>query len=491
MADKTEYIFEKDFLGNWKLVPKKDDNSNAWLILLLVILLMLCIAITTLPFWIALLGFKMVKKKRYYAGIGSLLTLLYFIIDIKNRWITGFLFLGYYESSGQFIEGLISEKIIIYVYVINAIGVMLGLFFILQSYLLNKENNISNNLLTDDKKTSINSITADEISFSTYESKTSSGQLNSILIILGIIFTITVLYFTFNKNSNNQFVRDKEEVRDNQSVNSGSSSNVTIKDSIVEKDYHNAINQDDLLNFVSQYYNDLNNRSFLAENFFSDNVIQYINRKNLSPEEINSLYRDNNEFVNSKTIIINNKIYFDRTDADVKYYNYWVDFRCFRKSKNKYQSCKVNIEIGIDGNRKIVSYRELEVTDLKFTAIGDSEKSVTDILNGYYSELNNDNYDQLLNYYSDYVEKFIDQSSPISKYEIVQGHKNYHQKYPYHIYELKSIKKIDNNDNENKFFVEINISIKKNEFDEYRTYKVQDIFTFDSSLKILKVELIK
>jgi len=491
MADKTEYIFEKDFLGNWKLVPKKEDNSIAWLIILLIIVLIICIAITTLPLWIALLGFKMVKKKRYYAGIGSLLSLLYFIIDIKNRWITGFLFLGYYESSGQFIEGLISEKIIIYVYVTNAIGVMLGLFFILQAYLSNKEKNISNNLITDDKKTSINSIATDEMSFSSYESKTFSVQLNSILVILGIIFTVAVLYFTFNKNSNNQFIRNEEEVIDNQSVNSGSSSNVTTKDNIVEKDRHNAINQDDLLNFVSQYYNDLDNRTFLAENFFSDNVIQYINRKNISLEEINSLYINNNEFVNSKTIVINNEIYFDRIDADVKYYNYWVDFRCFRKSKNKYQACKVNIEIGIDGNRKIVSYRELEVTDLKFTEIGDIEKSVTDLLNGYYSELNNDNYDQLLNYYSDYVEKFIDQSSPISKYEIIQGHKNYHQKYPYHIYELKSIKKIENNDNENKFFVEINISIKKNESDEYRIYKVQDIFTFDNSLKILKVELIK
>jgi hypothetical protein len=130
MANKTEYIFEKDFWGNWKLVPKKQDNSIGWLILLLIIVVIVCLAIITLPLWIALLGFKMVKTKRYYAGIGSLIALLYFILDIQNRWITGFLFLGYNDSTGKFTEGLIGEKQMIYVYIANAIGVILGLVFI-------------------------------------------------------------------------------------------------------------------------------------------------------------------------------------------------------------------------------------------------------------------------------------------------------------------------------------------------------------------------
>lgn len=84
----------------------------------------------------------MVKTKRYYAGIGSLLALLYFIIDIQNRWITGFLFLGYNDSAGQFTEGLIGEKQIMYVYIANGIGVILGLVFIVQAYLLNKEKTL-------------------------------------------------------------------------------------------------------------------------------------------------------------------------------------------------------------------------------------------------------------------------------------------------------------------------------------------------------------
>lgn len=200
MADKTEYIFEKDFWGNWKLVPKKQDSGIGWLILLLIVVVIVCLAITTLPLWIALLGFKMVKTKRYYAGIGSLLALLYFIIDIQNRWITGFLFLGYNDSAGQFTEGLIGEKQIMYVYIANGIGVILGLVFIVQAYLLNKENNSTSSASTESETASDNSQTANAFSVSTNKPKNSSNQLNVVLGILGVVFAIAVIYFSFQKN---------------------------------------------------------------------------------------------------------------------------------------------------------------------------------------------------------------------------------------------------------------------------------------------------
>ena len=59
--DRTEYIFEKDFWGNWKLVPKKEDNALGWIIVMLFVLVVLCLVIITLPFWVALLGFKMLN----------------------------------------------------------------------------------------------------------------------------------------------------------------------------------------------------------------------------------------------------------------------------------------------------------------------------------------------------------------------------------------------------------------------------------------------
>lgn len=157
------------------------------------------------------------------------------------------------------------------------------------------------------------------------------------------------------------------EVKNEQTALNESSINENLNNDVNQQEYNEPISQDELLNFITQYYTDISSSNFTAENYFSDNVIQYINRQNISPSEINSIHINNNEFVNGKSTIINNEINFDRTEADINYYNYWIDFNCFRKSKNKYQSCKVKVEIGIDKNNKIKSYRELEVTDLKFT----------------------------------------------------------------------------------------------------------------------------
>jgi hypothetical protein len=368
MANQTEYIFEKDFWGNWKLVPKKSDNGIGWIILLLIVVVIVCLAIITLPLWIALLGFKMVKTKRYYAGIGSLLALLYFIIDIQNRWITGFLFLGYNDSAGKFTEGLIGEKQIIYIYVANAIGVILGLVFIVQAYLLNKENNSTNSSLSESETPSDDFQNSNSLNVSNVKSKSSSNQVNFVLGILGVVFAIAVIYFSFNKKKVNQETPiNNTELNNEQPVVNETQIIENTKNDLVEQEYQEPISQDNLLNFVAQYYNDISSNNFEAENYFSENVIQYINRKNITPSDINSIHNNNNEFINGKSTIISNEINFDRTEGDINYYNYWVDFNCFRKSKNKYQSCKVKVEIGIDSKNKIKVYRELEVTDLKFT----------------------------------------------------------------------------------------------------------------------------
>jgi hypothetical protein len=137
--DRTEYIFEKDFWGNWKLVPKKEDNALGWIIVMLFVLVVLCLVIITLPFWVALLGFKMLKTKRYYAGIGSILTMIYFFIDVKKRWVSGFLFQGYNSSDGKLKEGILNHEYLNYVYAINTIGVIIGIMFMIQAYLLNRE----------------------------------------------------------------------------------------------------------------------------------------------------------------------------------------------------------------------------------------------------------------------------------------------------------------------------------------------------------------
>lgn len=134
MSNKIEYFFEKDIWGRWKLVPKQKGNGGWIFIVLFIVIAILLIAIITMPLWIALIGFTMIKSKRYYAGIGSMLTFIYFLTDVKNKWISGLFFLGYEDNEGKLTEGLFDEKYLTYIWIINIIGALIGLYFIIQYY---------------------------------------------------------------------------------------------------------------------------------------------------------------------------------------------------------------------------------------------------------------------------------------------------------------------------------------------------------------------
>ena len=112
-----------------------------------------------------------------------------------------------------------------------------------------------------------------------------------------------------------------------------------------------------------------------------------------------------------------------------------------------------------------------------------------DIMVNYYNDLTNDNYDNLLNYYSDTVDRFVNQLTPASKYQIVNSHKGYNYKYPYHKYELIKIEPYGNQ--YNCYYVEMRISIKKNEIDNLKSYIVKDIFIFDNDNKINNIRILK
>jgi uncharacterized protein (TIGR02145 family) len=139
---KEGSFFEK---GHWKLVPKDSNSGFGYLIGLAIILFIAFCFILTLPLWISLIGFSMVKQKRHYAGIASLLALLYFIVDINKKWISGYLMLGYYSSSGSFNEGFFGAKYLVLFFIANAIGTVIAFIFIIQSYYLNKNDSVNRN----------------------------------------------------------------------------------------------------------------------------------------------------------------------------------------------------------------------------------------------------------------------------------------------------------------------------------------------------------
>jgi hypothetical protein len=153
---KTQYdliwkegsFFER---GHWKLVPKDSGGGAAFaylIIICLVVFITLCL-ILTLPLWVSLTGFSMVKQKRHYAGFCSLATLAYFLLDIQKNWISGLLIFGRLNSSGTFTEGVFGEKSAIFFYIINGIGALMALLFIVESELFNKNSDTSNSLDED------------------------------------------------------------------------------------------------------------------------------------------------------------------------------------------------------------------------------------------------------------------------------------------------------------------------------------------------------
>ncbi len=117
---------------------------------------------------------------------------------------------------------------------------------------------------------------------------------------------------------------------------------------------------------MENYYNDVTNETFEASNYFAEEVKVFISRKNCTPIDINEINKGNDEFSDRHVMIIDESMLFNHFEEEIQYWEYWIDFTCYRSSKSKYQLCKVKIEIGIDPNGKLVSYRETQVTDLQF-----------------------------------------------------------------------------------------------------------------------------
>jgi hypothetical protein len=194
------------------------------------------------------------------------------------------------------------------------------------------------------------------------ELKKPSNRLNFILGVFGVIFALVVLYLNYNKNPTNP----NNSINQNKQLLEKNNDTISPQLDSISSNTTTLLSQDEILNFVNQYYQDISNHNFTAENYFADNVLQYINRANLTPSDINLIVNNNNDFIDNKSIIINNQLSFDRKDGIINFYNYWIDYNCYRKSKDKYQSCKVKVEIGLNDNNKIISYRELEIKDLLF-----------------------------------------------------------------------------------------------------------------------------
>lgn len=116
---------------------------------------------------------------------------------------------------------------------------------------------------------------------------------------------------------------------------------------------------------LNNYYLDANSNNFNANNYFDQNVDAYIGVKNTTPNEINKFFA-NNDFNEANSIFKENTLIFEENKGNLNFWSYWIEFSCYRPSKNKYQECKIKIIVGLNKQLKICSYKEVKVENLNF-----------------------------------------------------------------------------------------------------------------------------
>ncbi len=133
---------------------------------------------------------------------------------------------------------------------------------------------------------------------------------------------------------------------------------------IIEKDaVVDSVREDsNYLNKILNYYELLNNKQIDAHDFFSENVVQYINKKSITPEDVNKIIYSNSDFIDPKATVIGSRVFVSGVNSRQA----WLNFKTYRNSKKKYQTCRVKVEFVFDDQNKIISLKELEVKDLLF-----------------------------------------------------------------------------------------------------------------------------
>jgi len=60
---------------------------------------------------------------------------IYCLLDVYKKWITSLFFFGYIDSAGKFEKGLFDPKLLPYLYIINGIGLCIGIFHIVRYFI--------------------------------------------------------------------------------------------------------------------------------------------------------------------------------------------------------------------------------------------------------------------------------------------------------------------------------------------------------------------
>ena len=135
---------------------------------------------------------------------------------------------------------------------------------------------------------------------------------------------------------------------------------------LLENKMQDVYNQ--LSNNIKAFYNAIVDKTFDANNYFSEKVETFITKSDLDPWLINEEMKNHyNEFTESKYEFADPiPITLIKSENGINYISFKFYYSTYRVSKSKQQSCNVTIEWGLDRNQKISSYKEIKIENLKF-----------------------------------------------------------------------------------------------------------------------------
>jgi len=133
------------------------------------------------------------------------------------------------------------------------------------------------------------------------------------------------------------------------------------------------INQN-LTELISQMYQSITDKTFIASNYFADEVSRYISKKDILLTEIDQdMQTHYNEFVNSKYSFSDPiEIKILESANSLNFISYKFHYEVERVSKQKLQNCDVTIRLGLNSQNKIVHYSEDKIENLVFSELSKS-----------------------------------------------------------------------------------------------------------------------
>jgi hypothetical protein len=124
----------------------------------------------------------------------------------------------------------------------------------------------------------------------------------------------------------------------------------------------------EILTIINKYYADVSYGKFKAANYYAPHVDRFIMLNNMTPVQVDSAYVSaGKEFISPNISIHDTAFCFLSDEQNYKAIEFWITYKCFRKSKRQYEHCNTRVKFVFDNNNKITLCDELAYSNLKFS----------------------------------------------------------------------------------------------------------------------------